>query len=206
MPRPQEAQTSCVLSGSCLEMDCHFRMRVNAVGGLQAFGAARLLEIAGVISWEQLGGMGEARWQEVVAVLPAKRMEEASDLRDMRRLGPGHLNSLDELRKLAVKDHRALAAARGQAPSATVATAGSSTVGGQASPATDVEPSIASLASLAWPRARSPGSGWPAASEAAWPRARGAGPYWYAFDASRALVEAYAKEPPTGSRPRSWMD
>ena len=192
-------------------MDCQFRMRLDAVPGL--YGVARLLEVAGVISWEQLGELDEARWQGVLDVLPQKRLDlpYPGDLLDDRRLAPGHLSSLDELRKAAVKTHRAAAAARGQAlpATATAATAGSSTVGSQASPTTGVDIfGIACLQSLAWhretrmlspagpfPARRSrPDSAWPAASEAAWPQAQGAGPCRNTLDPSAADVKALLEQ------------
>ena len=55
----------------------------------------------GVGSWEQLGSMDEEVWRWVLDQLPAMRVEVPDDLTDPNRLGPGHFNSLDEIRKEA---------------------------------------------------------------------------------------------------------
>ena len=55
----------------------------------------------GVGSWEQLGSMDEEVWLWVLDQLPVMRLEVPDDLEDPNRLGPGHFNSLDEIRKEA---------------------------------------------------------------------------------------------------------
>ena len=56
-------------------------------------------------SWECLGRMIDANYSEVLKNnVPQKRIEHAEDLYDYKRLGPGHLNSIDILRRRAKKE------------------------------------------------------------------------------------------------------
>jgi hypothetical protein len=52
-------------------------------------------------SWLQLGSLSRRHYQAAVAALPQKRFDHPEDLWDHSRLGPGHLNSIDELRRQA---------------------------------------------------------------------------------------------------------
>ena len=57
-----------------------------------------MLEQVGIASWHHWGEMDSIEWRTCAEYLPMKRVWEPQDLQDPSRLGPGHFQSLDDLR------------------------------------------------------------------------------------------------------------
>ena len=67
----------------------------------------RYLESCGICTWQQLGELPAKRWEQVKAILPPiRRGHEAADFDAGDRFGPGHLNSLNQLKAAAAEDIR----------------------------------------------------------------------------------------------------
>lgn len=64
--------------------------------------SGKLKEI-GIFTWHHFGSLTEKQWLEKSECILQKRVGYPEDLRNPQRLGPGHLNSLDELQKEATK-------------------------------------------------------------------------------------------------------
>ena len=63
----------------------------------------------GITSWAQLGAMSRRRWWFVCKAIPQKRLSHCHiDLKDPKRLGPGHMQNLDKFRCQAYKDLQSL--------------------------------------------------------------------------------------------------
>ena len=75
------------------------RARVDQIPGCRGLGS--ILAHCGVLTSEQLGTISDKRYHQTLAYIPQKRVDVPGDLQDPKRYGPGHLNSLDELRKQA---------------------------------------------------------------------------------------------------------
>ena len=73
------------------------RARVDQIPGCLGLGS--ILAHCGVLTSEQLGTISDERYHQTLAYIPQKRVDVPGDLQDPKRYGPGHLNSLDELRK-----------------------------------------------------------------------------------------------------------
>ena len=58
----------------------------------------------GVRSYAKLGTTSGKRWNAISTAIPQKRLSHPDDLFDRSRLGPGHMNSLDEFRIWARED------------------------------------------------------------------------------------------------------
>jgi hypothetical protein len=63
-----------------------------------------VLEEVGVCSWARLGAMSEDRWQRLMGSAPTKSPEVPGDLSDTSKLGPGHEQILDDMRRCAYYD------------------------------------------------------------------------------------------------------
>ena len=75
------------------------RARVDQIPGCRGLGS--ILAHCGVLTSEQLGTITDKRYDQMLKFIPQKRVDVPGDLQDPKRYGPGHLNSLDELRKQA---------------------------------------------------------------------------------------------------------
>ena len=110
----------------------YLRSRIEALPGLGGTQAAGAIVACGIDSWEALGRTSWADWQSVNVAFGEwellKRVEFPEDLRNETLLGPGHMNSLDELRKTARRDLQ-LAADRAQAAARAAARAAEREVG-----------------------------------------------------------------------------
>ena len=63
--------------------------------------AYELFCLCGICTVGVLGTISDRKWEEALSFIPQKRIDHPEDLWDRKRKGPGHLNSLDELRKRA---------------------------------------------------------------------------------------------------------
>ena len=86
------------------------RARVDQMPG--CLGLGNILAQCGVLTSEQLGTISDKRYHQTLAYIPQKRVDVPGDLQDPKRYGPGHLNSLDELRKQARAEVQARKRAR----------------------------------------------------------------------------------------------
>ena len=59
----------------------------------------------GITSWAQLGRLSGRRWMATSAAVPQKRLSDIHiDMKDPKRLGPGHMQNLDKFWSQAFKD------------------------------------------------------------------------------------------------------
>ena len=59
----------------------------------------------GITSWAQLGRLSARRWMATSAAVPQKRLSDIHiDMKDPKRLGPGHMHNLDKFWSQAFKD------------------------------------------------------------------------------------------------------
>ena len=90
MPEPDEAWDEALL-----------KKWIRADPGLAGGWAEDLLTNCGIYTVDILAGITDSAWADTLSFIPQKRITHPEDLRDNNRKGPGHLNSLDELRKKA---------------------------------------------------------------------------------------------------------
>ena len=69
---------------------------VDRVPGLEGLGAT--LAALGVLTKEQLGKITDSNWADLLKHMKMKRVDVPEDLHDPSRLGPGHIQSLEDLR------------------------------------------------------------------------------------------------------------
>ena len=62
------------------------------------FGLGSILALHGYLTSEQLGTSSNNRYQQLLALIPQKRVDVPEDLKDPNRYSVGHLDSLDKLR------------------------------------------------------------------------------------------------------------
>jgi hypothetical protein len=79
------------------------RKKIRGYPGLQEKDTVNILGLLGVHTFEQLGHMSEHHWQQCLFCIPQMRSDHPEDLTSKERFGPGHMNSLDEIRAEAKK-------------------------------------------------------------------------------------------------------
>jgi len=77
--------------------------KIRFYPGLVEKDAETILELLGVRTLEQLGRMSDSQWAACISQFPEMRVDHPEDLFSVERFGPGHLNSLDEIRAEAKK-------------------------------------------------------------------------------------------------------
>jgi hypothetical protein len=81
------------------------RDKIHGYPGLQEKDTVNVLGLLGVHTLEQLGRMSDYHWKQCISCIPQMRIDHPEDLtsKESLRFGPGHLNSLDEIRAEAKK-------------------------------------------------------------------------------------------------------